>query len=150
MISGDGDPHGNPDESPRRPTRGVMEKGATEKLALASSIAGILLIYPVTLLAGPRSLLLLFSSLCVGMDPWSAQAAAYNLVQGLLVLGPLASLWMTLTISPTKRASSRYSFVLAATGLLMVLLMAGFAVRAGLAGEGSGHVQVHFPVAWIL
>ena len=47
-------------------------------------------------------------------------------------------------------ARSRYSFVAAATGLLSVLLMIGFAVRAGLAGQGYEHVQDRFPAPWIL
>jgi len=126
-----------------------MDKGATARLAPASSLAGMLLIYPVTLLAGPRSLLLLFSSFCVGVDVWSARDAAYNLVQGLLVLGAISSLWVTLTTSPAKLARSRSRFVLAATGLLMVLIMAGFSARAGLAGQASGHVQDRFPLLWI-
>ena len=127
-----------------------MDKGTTEKLARASLIAGMLLIYPITVIAGPRSLLLLLSSFCVGIDLWSAKDAASNFFQGLLILGTLASLWATLTIPPATMARSRYSFVAAATGLLMVLLMVGFAVRAGLAGQGSGHVQVRFPALWVL
>src|SRR4051812_17983658 len=113
--------------------REAMEKGATARLALAGSIAGMLLIYPVTLIAGPRSLLLLLSGFCVGIDLWDARDAASNFFQGLLILGPLASLWATLTIPPATMARSRYSFVAAATGLLLVLLVVGFSVRAGLA-----------------
>lgn len=127
-----------------------MDKGTTEKLARASLIAGMLLIYPMTVIAGPRSLLLLLSSSCAGMDLWSAKDAASNFFQGLLILGTLASLWATLTIPPATMARSRYSFVAAATGLLLVLFVVGFAMRAGLAGQGFGHLQVRFPALWVL
>jgi hypothetical protein len=127
-----------------------MDKATTEKLARASVIAAMLLIYPITVIAGPRSFLLLLSSLCVGMDLWNAKDAASNFFQGLLILGMLTSLWATLTTPPATMARSRYSFVAAATGLILVLLMIGFAMGAGLAGQGFGHLQVRFPALWVL
>jgi hypothetical protein len=127
----------------------AMEQGVKSKLAFAGRSAGMILLYPATIIAGPCSLLLLISSLCVGMDVWSVEGAAHNLSLGLPVLASIAALWVTVVVPPERLAKNRYSFVLAITGLLMVLTLEGLSLRAGLAEHAIGRTQMSFPGAWV-
>jgi hypothetical protein len=126
-----------------------MDHGSNHRVLLISLIAGMILIYPITIIAGARSFLLLISSLCIGLDVWSPRDAARNFFLGLPVLAALAALWVTLAIPAARLARTWRSFVPATTGLLMVLILEGMARLSGSSDEPVGHMPVEFPVAWV-
>jgi hypothetical protein len=126
-----------------------MERGVDDHAPGIGTAAATILIYPITVIAGPRSLLLLVSSLCVGIDAWSLGDAARNVLAGLPVLGALAALWATLAVPPARLARSRVAFVSSATGLITALILGASSIGDGFARESLAHIQIEFPLLWV-
>jgi hypothetical protein len=126
-----------------------MEEAITAHPPLNRSIVAMILIYPITVIAGPRSVLLLISGLCVGVDAWSPEGAARNVLAGLPVLAALAALWATVTVSPERLARGWAAFVTTSTGLIMALILGGSSIGAGFTDDSIVHIQIELPLIWV-
>jgi hypothetical protein len=127
-----------------------MDRDSNGLPALIPTAAAMVLLYPMTVVAGPRSLLLVISGLCVGMEGWSLEGAARNVLEGLPALAALAALWTTVVVPPERIARRWTRFVPMATGLIMALILEGLSIRASYFGEMTTHLQIIFPSFWLV
>jgi hypothetical protein len=127
-----------------------MDRDSYGHPALIPTVAAMVLIYPITVLDGSRSLLLVISCLCVSLDAWSVAGAARNVLDGLPALAALAALWATIAVPPARIARRWTRFVPAATGLIMALILEGLSIRASGPGEVMTHIQAAFPSLWVV
>jgi hypothetical protein len=128
----------------------VMANAINSGFHVSAQAAGMILIYPITIIAGSRAVMLVISSLCFGLDVWSPQDAGRNLLQGLPILAALAALWVTVAIPPAGLARTWRAFVPAVTGLIMVLSLEGMVLLTGLPTDSPTHISMQFPILWVV
>jgi hypothetical protein len=100
-----------------------MEEGLERDLLDLWRCAAVILIAPITILAGMPALLLVISSCCVLLDGWSVHGAWQNLSTGFPAALAIAALWFATCASPQWLAKHRGRFVMTTTGLLVGLIL---------------------------
>jgi hypothetical protein len=100
-----------------------MEEGLERDLLELWRCAAVILISPITIVAGTPALLLMISSFCVLFDCWSFQGAWQNLSKGFPAALAIAALWFATCASREWLAENRGRFVFATTGLLVGLIL---------------------------
>jgi hypothetical protein len=103
--------------------REAMEEGLERDLLFLWRCTAVILISPITLLAGIPALVLLISSGCVWLDSWSLQGAWENLSTGFPAALAIAALWFATSASHGWLAENRARFVMTTTGLLVGLIL---------------------------
>jgi hypothetical protein len=103
--------------------REAMEEGLERDLLFLWRCAAVIVISPITILAGMPALLLLISSGCVWLDGWSWQGAWQNLSTGFPAALAIATLWFASCASLEWLAENRARFVITTTGLLVGLIL---------------------------
>ena len=103
--------------------RQAMEEGLERDLLFFWRCAAVVLISPITILAGMPALLLVVSSGSVLLDCWSFQGAWQNLSTGFPTALAIAALWSATCASPEWLAKHRGRFVVTTTGLLVGLIL---------------------------
>ena len=100
-----------------------MEEGLERDLLFLWRCAAVIVISPITILAGMPALLLLISSGCVLLDCWSFHGAWQNLSTGFPAALAIAALWFATCASREWLAENRGRFVMTTTGLLVGLIL---------------------------
>jgi hypothetical protein len=100
-----------------------MEEGLERDLLFLWRCAAVILISPITILAGMPALLLMISSCCVLLDCWSFHGAWQNLSTGFPAALAIAALWFATCASREWLAEHRGRFVMTTTGLLVGLIL---------------------------
>jgi hypothetical protein len=98
-----------------------MERGVEIDLAWVWRLCAVVLIYPISIVAGANGVLLLVSTVCVDLESWSAEGAMSNLSLGFPLVAGITALWASTLCPHPWLARNRYRFVLVATGLLVGL-----------------------------
>jgi hypothetical protein len=126
-----------------------MEKGVNhDRIALWRWVASIL-IYPVTILPGLNATVLLTSSVCVGLDTWSLEAALDNLSLGFPAVAGIAALWISTHAPIRSLARSRLRFLLVTTGLMLGLLMECLFLKAGFQSQAISLPRYGILELWV-
>ena len=100
-----------------------MEEGLERDLLFFWRCVAVILISPITILAGMPALLLVISSCSVLLDCWSFHGAWQNLSTGFPAALAIAALWFATCSSPEWLAENRGRFVMTTTGLLVGLIL---------------------------
>jgi hypothetical protein len=103
--------------------REAMEEGLERDLLFFWRCAAVILISPISILAGMPALLLMVSSGCVLLDCWSLHGAWQNLLTGFPAALAIAALWFATCTSCEWLAENRGRFVMTTTGLLVGLIL---------------------------
>ena len=126
-----------------------MVKGLSINFLLAWRCAAVALIYPITILAGLKSVVLVISSLCVGLESWSPAAALGNLALAFPAVVGVAAAWATTLLPFPWIARSRTRFVLSATGLFTGLVFECLFLKAELRHGAALVSSLRFQNLWI-
>ncbi len=100
-----------------------MEEGLERDLLFFWRSAAVILISPITILAGMPAVLRLISSGCVWLSCWSLQGAWQNVATGFPVALAVAALWFATCNSLEWVAKHPGRFVVTTTGLLVGLIL---------------------------
>jgi hypothetical protein len=100
-----------------------MEEGLERDLLFLCRCAAVIVISPITILAGMPALLLLISSGCVWLDCWSLEGAWQNLSTGFPAALAIGALWFASCAPCDWLAKNRSRFVMTTTGLLAGLIL---------------------------
>jgi hypothetical protein len=103
--------------------REAMEEGLERDLLFLWRSAAVILLSPITILAGMPALLLLISSGCVWLDSWSFQGAWQNLLAAFPAALAIAATWFATCATLEWLAENRGRFVMTTTGLLVGLIL---------------------------
>jgi hypothetical protein len=126
-----------------------MEEGLERDLLFFWRCAAVILISPISVLAGMPALLLIVSSGCLLLDCWSLHGAWQNLSTGFPAALAIAALWFATCASREWLAENRGRFVMTTTGLLVGLILESLSLTAQtgqypLAGVGFGVSKTWF------
>jgi hypothetical protein len=107
-----------------------MEEGLERDLLFFWRCAAVILISPITILAGMPALLLMISSTCVLLDGWSFYGAWHNLSTGFPAALAIAALWFATCSSREWLAEHRGRFIVTTTGLLVGLILGALSIAS--------------------
>ncbi len=134
---------------PRSGSGPTMEQGVNRDRFPAWHLIASLLIYPVTILPGLNALVLLISSVCVGLDGWSWEGALNNLSMGLPAVAGIVALWFSTLTPIASIARSRWKFFLVTTGLMTGLILECLFVKAGIQNLSVRLPRTYLLALWV-
>jgi hypothetical protein len=127
-----------------------MDRGVEIDPTWVWRLCALVLIYPISVLAGVNGVLLILSTVCVELDSWSLEGAVSNLSLGLPLVAGITGLWASTLCSLAWLVRSRYRFVLVTTCLLIGLVVDCLFVIGRFKVDSAKALSLEFYQVWMI